>query len=559
LFKKKKKPLYLIEIGRNYLRLAVASIENDRFSLKNLRSFRIENGIKNPAFWTLFEKRVEEIYNPDIKLSYLLFSPPYAVSYAKTLPPMPRSEALSHCIHVITHSAEIKTSNCYLDHKVSRIEGQDLIAGMASGVIKEVADRIISILSKLDIEVLKIETSIIATEALFSNLKLISKESSIWVLRLEDEYSEMFVLKDRFVVHYETVDFGLKDIEESLIRTVYTKTGPIEINRKEAESIIGELGYPLGEGSYLIKDRQRLDILNKVGHEEEEKDCLKITYQQLRILMSPALEVLCEKLNAFIQEYKHDFPAEKISGIYLFGEGGGIKGLGEFIEGKLSLPYLYFDPISISEDIALDIEVTQSSPAALDVMSGCLYPAVRKYNLLPPHYRIIQETHKVKNKVVLYLAMLLVFLIFFYLGIKLNMFYLEKITSNAKDAYLKTSPVVKKVEMINALMQEIAVLDKNISKIHSQYPDWIGILKELSNSIPNEIVLSNIESKIDTQGTILLLDGSVISKRGSLNTILNQFVEKLGKASYFSEIKILNTKNTSYMNELSFELKCLLD
>jgi len=135
LFKKKKEPLYLIEIGGNYLRLSVVNIENDRFFLKSFRSFHIKDGIKNPAFWTLFEKRVEEIYAPDINLSYLIFSPNYTAAYAKTLPLMPRAEALSHCMHVITHSTKMKADDYYLDCKINKIEAQDLIAGMASGVL----------------------------------------------------------------------------------------------------------------------------------------------------------------------------------------------------------------------------------------------------------------------------------------------------------------------------------------------------------------------------------------------------------------------------------------
>ncbi|MDP8233414.1 MAG: hypothetical protein P9M06_01235 [Candidatus Saelkia tenebricola] len=557
LFKKKER-LCLIEIGGNYLRLAVVKKEEGKFLLQNFKSFYVQDGLSSPDFWMLFKKYVEEIYQADITSAYLLFSPSYVATCAKVLPLMPKTEALSHCFHVITHDAGIEFQDYYLGHRINKIEAQDLIAGMVSGVNKEVASRAVGILSDLEIEVLKVRTSTIATETLFSSLKLIPKEDSIGVLRLEKEYSEMFVLKDKFVVCCKTIDFGFKDIQKALIRAVYTKTGPVEISPQAARGIVNELGYPLGEGKHLIKYRQRLGILDKVSHPAEKESSFEITYQQLRVLLSPALDILYQELNVFIQEYRRGFTSEKISGIYLIGEGGEIKGLGEFIESKLSLPYLYFDPISISDDIALDPGIAQNLTAEAIIMLGCLYPDIKKYNLLPPHYKIIRETQKAKNKVFLYLGMLLGFLLFFYFGIKLNISYMRKIVIDTKSVYSESVPVVEKVELVNELMHEVGELETSIAKIYSQYPDWIGILKELSNVTPDEITLSKIEDKTEGGVRVLLLNGSVIAEWGSPNAILSQFVEKLESTIYFKELKILNTKHKSYANELYFELKCLL-
>ncbi len=552
---------YLIEIGKDYLYLACIKRQKDKYRVCDYKSFNALNGSKEDDLWSFLEKTLEELSTQGIKKAHLLISPNHIISCAKALPAMPFKDALSYCTQVVTHEIGANTSEYYIDHRIKNSTDGALTVGMVAGIKKEVLDKALNILTKYDIEVETIETSITAVENVFPGLGLVPQNDSAIVLRLEEGYSEFFALKESYVLSYDTTAFGFRDIRNSLVRTVYAQSFPIEINIEEAGNILADVGYPSQEGSYERRKKQQLDILSKVGYQEDADKSSIIPYQQLRILLSPGLEVLREKLNAFIGTYKKNSPSAHLSGIYLIGKGSQMKGLGEFLEEKTSIPYLYLDALDLSQKFEPSASLSKDAVTSLTLLLSPLYAASKAYNFFPAHYKIKKETHKAKGKIFLYFFGLIVILLLLYLGIKTNVYYLRKVSNESKRMYAELSPLLGKVILANKLTQELSEFEANISKLYLEYPDWIGILKELSSLTPQEIVLNKIESQINQKGNLLLLRGDVITDIGSLNFILNQFIQNLEGSAYFKELKLMNSKQeiAGYKDSLYFELSCLLN
>ena len=398
-------------------------------------------------------------------------------------------------------------------------------------------------------------------ENMFVNLKLIPKESTVFALRLEDNFCELIAMKERAVTYYEVVKFGIFDIKKSIARTVYTKTAPIEIDFDETEDIVNNIGYPEGEGSYTVKSDKRTSILEKAGHPVQGEGSLDISYQQLRMLFAPALDVLSEKVGTFMSEYLKNFQnKEKVSAIYLIGKGAKIKGLGNFLEQRTKIPQIYLNLVKISERIdsgpkmpdAIDLD-------ELNLLPATLFDALKSYNLISPYYKIIKETHRAKNTVYIYAGVLVGFLLFFSLGLNLNMFYLKRITYRAEQSHSELMPLINKLRYAGELNSDIIALEARISSAYSSYRDWLGILKELSRLTSNEIVLNKVSGSSESGKNIAVMQGSVEAERSSLNTILNNFIKRIKESSYFKDAKIVDTQHKSNLNQLYFKIECYLN
>lgn len=527
---------YLIEVSGDYFRFFLISREEDRFKIKDFKNIYIEKGLEDPEYWSIFEEALKKFFRPEIRKLDLLISPPYTANCAKLLPPIPLREAHNYCNQVITHEMGISRLSYYVDHRIKKLEGKDNIAGMFSAVKKDVLDKIIDFCMELKIEVDRIETSLISAETLFPGLGLVPQQASIVVMRMEESFTELFILKEKYVVSYNILNFGLRDIKFSLVRTIYTQTQPVEINFDKAEEIVNTLGYPQGEGDYS-----------------------EISYHQLRILLLPALEILAERLRSFIQEYKKEYPSEKIYSLYLAGKASVMPGLGAYLEEKLSIPYLNFEPFKLIPHISTEegIEVDSS---CLGLVLSFTLPEGKRYNYLPPHYRIIKESHKLRNKVLVVLVVTVALFSFLYGGVKLNSYYLNGMYRKAEEVYNELYPLIQNVDQVERLSKEIEEAREAINQIYSSYPDWLGILKELSNLTPQEIVLENLESGYEDGEIYMLLEGNIVTGIGSLNLVLNQFIQALGSSAYVKEVRILTTKQISseFINQLNFTLKCYL-
>ena len=550
---------YLIEIGLDYIRLALLEKGKASFKVKKFDFFYTKGTGENDLFWSLFKKRLEAFSIPEARSAHLIFSPKYSLACAKALPVIPKAEAMSHCMYMLTHDMHIEPSDYYLDHNIVKLERENIVVGMVTGVKKSVSDRAVDMLSKMGIDAERVETSIVSLENIFYNLDLIPPKNSILAIRLEENYSELFFMKGKVISFYKVSNFGLRDLKKSLARTVYTNSGPIEINLDEAAEIIDNIGYPLEEGNYVVKNDKRASILEKAGHIEARDNESNIDYKQLRMLLSPALDSFSQELGAFISEYIKLFPEkEDIAGIYTIGRGTKVNGLGAFLEARFSIPYLYVDLLHIADNITLETDIIDRDKIEMGLIPSSLNKSPKRYSLISPYYRIIKETHKAKHTVYVYMLGLAGFLFFFYLGLNFNMFYLKKITVKAESSYQELGSFFEKLDDVDKLYSDIDSLENKTSKIYEEYFDWVTVLKQVSNTISESIVLEDIRGDSEDREPCIYIKGNISAEWGSLNTALNSFVEKLEASYCFKEVKVLSTVHKGYRNQLYFELQCYL-
>ena len=241
------------------------------------------------------------------------------------------------------------------------------------------------------------------------------------------------------------------------------------------------------------------------------------------------------------------------------GKAVNIPGLGRYLEEKLSIPYLNFETLKLMPNIMVK-ESLNIEPAYLNLILAFTLPQEKRYNYFPPHYRFVRESHKLRNKVIVISALSMGLFSLLYGGIKFNYYYLNRMCNKAKEVYNKVFPLIQNVDQVEKLNRELKEIYKKVNEIYSHYPDWVGILKELSNITPQEIVLEDLESGKDDNGSFIFLEGNVVTDIGFLNLVFNQFIQALEKSSYFKGVRIIATKQISseFINQLNFQLRCYL-
>lgn len=528
----------LIELGKSYFRIGTVLRRNQNsFLLLNFSSFYLEKEGEEASFWQELREALNSFVSPGMKKASLIFSPPYITVKAKLIPLIPKAEVANYCNQVLVQEMGIVRDDYYLERRIRKFEDLSRMSALVVGIKRRAIDKLVQILNEFNLEIQRIDASVGAIENLLSGLDLMSGEEETLILRMEENFSELLMLRGSFVLGYKSLDFGVKNIRASLIRTVYTENVPLELGEREAEKIVREVGYSLQDGKYL-----------------------GITYQQLRILLLPALEILSQNISSFIQEYKEGLPPLKISHIYLMDKAKLIKGLGEFLEKKFSFPHLYLDAVAISENFGIQTTLSENAKLEISLFSSLAYPPTKKYDFFPLSYKVLKKTQRIKQKALVYLLSFFLSLGLFYFGLRLTILYLDRIRSVAQNTYLEMSPLQEKVNQLENFNQEVNLLQDRISKIYARYPDWVGILKELSRIVPEEIKIEELQSRRELARKLLYLRGELIAEAGSSNLILNKFVRILQQSFYFKNVELLNTSHISsgYIGKTSFELQAVL-
>jgi len=162
-------------------------------------------------------------------------------------------------------------------------------------------------------------------------------------------------------------------------------------------------------------------------------------------------------------------------------------------------------------------------------------------NLLPPEIK--EETKRVVKRGTIEAIATAVILIsvLLYIGIRIQLGNFEKRISVAKLELSSLQPQFKQAEAYQLANTVLA-----------HEPHWEDIFKELSNLIPDNIHLTNMNMK----DNIITMKGIVASEGGE--EILSDFILTLEKG-IFKNVKLVSTKDLKDEVGNEFELKCWVD
>lgn len=298
----------------------------------------------------------------------------------------------------------------------------------------------------------------------------------------------------------------------------------IELNTAQARKLKREHGIS------SVKDRGK----TKEG----------ILLAQLAVKIRPVLEKLETAISRSFDYYAFQFQGETVTRLFLTGGGAQLKGIENFFIDRFGLRVGFLDPLApiIIEDSPVLAEVDAANRMVLTVAVGLALPFGERFNLLPVDLQAHRKRWNVRAPVA-YATLGLLFLL--PLGqygwqSQQNISALRETVKLKKTAFDQYKYVLQEHEKLKAKRSQLDAKLTKLPTLDLSTPRLAAALRLVSQEIPEEVVLTSLDvQKGETVGDLeVRLSGLVFGQKKEAFPTLTTFMEKLEKASMFSDVQL---------------------
>jgi len=334
-------------------------------------------------------------------------------------------------------------------------------------------------------------------------------------------YTELFIFEGKELVFSRKIPISSADITEAMTGTLVSDRGQTKLSLEEAEKIKKDVGIPQESGSRIIDD--------------------KISSIQVLSMMRAPLEQLTGEIERSFDYYREASSGGRVESVILFGGGSSLSGFTKFLSNSLGIEVRIGDSLE-----GLNIEegaVGERGKIAhkLGLAIGAALKGTAGINLLPAEIK--EETQRIfrRSTIEALGTALVITAVLFYIGMKIQLNNFEKRISVAKVELSSLQHQFKQAEAYH--LANMVLVDE---------PHWEDVLKELSNVIPDDIYLTNLNLKDNT----IIMEGIISSSEGEGH--LSDFILTLEKG-IFKNVKLVKIEDLAEVTGNKFELKCSTD
>lgn len=461
---------------------------------------------------------------------YVNISVPYTTTSRVELPKMPTKEIKDALKWLVKDQVSFNVESAVFDYEIiSEIvdeEGNNKLEILYTAVEQEKITDVYNVFKKMDYTLIGINVMP------FSVLNLLEagnyfkqNEENIIVLDFGSELTHICIYRDKKLIFTRDIPIGSKRLTEVLIEE---DDGHEKLSFSDAEDIKKKYGVPSEMG--VILD----------GKVEAEK-----TYY----LMKPILILLANEIVRSLDYLKSHYSekAQKYK-LYFIGGGSQLKNLRAFIQKEafldvevLNLPTrVNISNIPISQEEFLSIYA--------NALSGA-FSYNKKFNLLPDNLKV----HNIYTYEKISLRLLFLFFnLFFIVSIWMNNVQIQALKNNIKIFQFSRNELQSFMDK----KQKIAMYKNLLDNILTKKTPVYLVLLQLSNSIPENIVVSDI--LFEQQQSKLTMRGFVLTEPENTQNILNEFISSLSKSLLFKEVSLdyVKTAGLDKTAGQEFKLEC---
>ena len=333
-------------------------------------------------------------------------------------------------------------------------------------------------------------------------------------------FSELLIFHDGEFVFSRKLPVAGQDFTREMTQSLTSDLGKTELTLEEAETIKKKYGL-IGSGNSEVLDD-------------------KISSTQVISLLRPNLEKLVTEIERSFSFYREKEQGSVVESLVLLGGGSNLKNLTMKLNESLGIPAQLGNPVSalpLSEPSLLNDEPETANRFASAL--GVALASPDDINLLP--IEIKQQTRLLikRSTIKALVTAVIVILVLVYAGMRIKLGAYDKRIAAAE------------LEL-TALSPRIEELPKRafIGSIINQRIYWGDALKEISNLVPEQICLTEMNVKEKT----LTLKGEIKSPSMVREQVLTGFMRSLEKG-IVKKVKLVSTKDSSKENLNTFELR----
>ncbi|MEI6631758.1 MAG: pilus assembly protein PilM [bacterium] len=529
IFKKKPRRFISLDFGQAFIKLLYIEQEQDSFLLLEygIKALSLDKNDKTEVagFITNFLK---DNSIPE-KETYISISDTDSVNIKHiSLPTVPKDEIAQALQWQLKADVSLKLESSLFDWQVVK-EYTDAEGARKNDIIciispREIIDSYVSIVSGCGLTPSGISVSPSNYAHILSRLNNASK--AVAVLDIGHREATLGIYSNNKLTFIRKLSFSPDKLAQSLVGTLISDKGKIELNRQKAEEIKNDFGIPRDNSGMLRDNIQAMQVVS---------------------LMRPLLEALARELKRSFDYFSSNFKEETPSILYLTGGGSYIKNIDWYLHKELVLEVAQLPlPTSLNTQ---SIDKTRLSSNQQQLMSalGMALAGAERINLLP-HEIKSQKIEFIQRAALRDIAIVAgaVFLLLF----ALLAFQIGDYRKRLSAARLHLQAIGE----IRELKQKIDLREGLINRIQKEKVPVDGLLVFISTIIDENTILN--ELSLDQGNNALLLKGVVSTSKDSAETVLADFIKRMKAALFFKEVTLLAYQNTASGQE--FEIQCVL-
>ena len=396
--------------------------------------------------------------------------------------------------------------------------------GVVGGVVKRsIVDQYLSIIGECGLIPFRVSSLYLNHLYLIQRLK---KDSSVTaVLTVGSKESSLCIYKDNQLHFIRGLAFSLNKITQALTGVLQTGSGKVGLSLEQADEIIRAFGIPQEEQGLLQHNVQAIHVIS---------------------LIRPFLETLLKEMKLTFNYFSSNFKEGSPSALYITGGGANLKNLDTYLVKDFN-----FKVSQLSLPECVNIKAIQKEKFEMDhnqlISSiGAALAKPENMDLLPLEIKT-RKIELIQKSFLRTFTIILAGILLFSLAINnLQVIDYQKRLENAQGH-------LQSIQRIRILKQKIDEKEDLINKLQKgKIPDQ-GLLKELSNIIPENFILTDLI--VDMHKHTLNLKGQISTSRNALED-LTRFMQKIKSSSFFTEVSLINSENKEGIEV--FEIQCSL-
>lgn len=520
-----KKRILSIDFGQAFLKIAILSASEQGLKLSAY-------SVKEIVLTEVTRKDVVGFIEDFVKTNefqekevHLTFSDPDAF-FVKilTLPQMPREELFSAIPWQIKSEIPFLSAESVFEFYVIR-EYADEERNKKMDVLSVFAknsslDKYISLVRQCGLVPVKITSSPFDYAALLRSVK--PEIPVVAVLDVGSQYSYLALYKESALVYVRKLSFSSLKLAESLVGTLVTETGRLEISFERAREILRDMGIPLSETADVVKDIPRQHVLS---------------------LMRPILENLIKDVERSFDYLSSSLGIGAPEVFYMTGGGSKVKNFEVYLNQELKIPVRFFPIFKLFQVALLDQDKFLKDQNQLASVLGAALPSA--FNFLPSELRV--HPYEFVQKLSLRLIAVILGVFFIFSFIFLN-FEAHRVNKKIRFASVQ----LEDLGMVRMLKQKIDAKTALRSKALEGKVPCSGLLKLISALVPDSVLLD--ELIFIAKDHSVLLRGVIAQQGDSKESILVDFINKCEASQFITQATLVTSKLENGVSR--FEIRC---
>lgn len=517
-----------IDIGTTSVKAAQMIGGSAEPTLLKIAHAQIESDGKDPKPAILHALR-ESLEGMDLKGARIVavVNCPQTCVRMMTAPPMPSRELAEAIRWEARNYVSFPLEAAIWDYEIT---GEAIEKGVKKWNItvaaspRETIDHLLSLFSQLSIKISSIIPIPAALQSIVHQMKSASSET-LAVIECGASVTEFNIYQNARLAFSRKFSTAGKNITESLMTTLVSDHGKLQLNFQEAEEIKQKYGMIESETDQWIEE--------------------KISASQILSLIRPKLEQLVSDIESSLDFYREESRGGTVNRILLFGGGASFKGLAPFLSQQLGIkveggPSL--EGIKVSSDVHIqEPPVTGlfglAIGAAAGESKGSGLSRAKNINLLPVELK--EETRRLVENISLKAVMTAVVVMagLFYAGMRIQ--------SSAADKKLQAAQL--EYQSLQLQMGELSEKARISHLVHG-LPAWGEVFRELSNVLPAGMHLTELGMKDNT----ISFKGVIHQNDQDMEVALSRFMLTL-ENGIFKNVQLIKTQKVD-SSSMEFEV-----